>query len=203
MRHRRSHPLQRRTCRPVLDFDCGTSQGMTAYSRAISCAMRHALADKDRLLDNAKVFHRISLSASRLIRPLRLRPFSSLRAFLWHNDRTDAAPRPRHSLRAGAPLPSSGWNISPNCSRPAAGAAFTAKLDFLENIQEAKDRGRDLARLLTREASPDNPRVDLSWLGQPRVPLPQATRDRAALQPASRSRDSRRAGARVDRRAAG
>ena len=72
--------------------------------------------------------------------------------------------------RAGATSPSNGWNTSPSCSRPAAGAAFTAKSHFLENIQEAKIAVETWRRLSTREASSDNSAIDMSWLGHIRTP---------------------------------
>lgn len=51
---------------------------------------------------------------------------------------------------------------------------YHTELDFLDNIQEAKSAVQTWRGLLTREATPNNQPVDLSWLGvnpklQPRL----------------------------------
>jgi uncharacterized repeat protein (TIGR03809 family) len=48
---------------------------------------------------------------------------------------------------------------------------YHSELSFLENIQEAKSAVETWRKLATREASPDNSAVDLSWLNSPK-PLP-------------------------------
>ncbi len=48
---------------------------------------------------------------------------------------------------------------------------YHSERSFLENIQEAKTAVETWRSLATREASPDNSAVDLSWLNSPR-PLP-------------------------------
>ncbi|HEV7601998.1 MAG TPA: TIGR03809 family protein [Bradyrhizobium sp.] len=48
---------------------------------------------------------------------------------------------------------------------------YHSELSFLENIQEAKNAVETWRRLATREASPDNSAIDLSWLNSPK-PLP-------------------------------
>ncbi|HEY0328504.1 MAG TPA: TIGR03809 family protein [Rhodopseudomonas sp.] len=42
---------------------------------------------------------------------------------------------------------------------------YHSELDFLDNIQEAKSAVQTWRGLLTREATPNNQPVDLSWLG--------------------------------------
>jgi uncharacterized repeat protein (TIGR03809 family) len=48
---------------------------------------------------------------------------------------------------------------------------YHSELSFLENIQEAKNAVETWRGLATREASPDNSAIDLSWLNSPK-PLP-------------------------------
>ncbi|MEA2940067.1 MAG: hypothetical protein QOD09_596 [Bradyrhizobium sp.] len=48
---------------------------------------------------------------------------------------------------------------------------YHSELSFLENIQEAKSAVETWRRLATREASPDNSAVDISWLNSPK-PVP-------------------------------
>ena len=50
---------------------------------------------------------------------------------------------------------------------------FHSELAFLENIQEAKAAVEIWRDLLTREASRDNPAVDISWLGRAEATLPR------------------------------
>jgi uncharacterized repeat protein (TIGR03809 family) len=60
---------------------------------------------------------------------------------------------------------------------------FHSEIAFLENIREAKSAVEIWRDLSTREASPDNSAVDVSWLGHAGVtPLPhQAPRERLHL----------------------
>ena len=53
---------------------------------------------------------------------------------------------------------------------------FHSELAFLENIQEAKTAVETWRSLSTREASPDNSAVDMSWLGHTQAALPRAER---------------------------
>lgn len=53
---------------------------------------------------------------------------------------------------------------------------FHSELAFLENIQEAKTAVETWRSLSTREASPDNSAVDMSWLGHTQTALPRAER---------------------------
>jgi uncharacterized repeat protein (TIGR03809 family) len=48
---------------------------------------------------------------------------------------------------------------------------YHTELSFLENIQEAKSAVETWRRLATREATPDNSAVDISWLNSPK-PVP-------------------------------
>jgi len=48
---------------------------------------------------------------------------------------------------------------------------YHSELSFLENIQEAKNAVETWRRLATREASPDNIAIDISWLNSPK-PVP-------------------------------
>jgi uncharacterized repeat protein (TIGR03809 family) len=50
---------------------------------------------------------------------------------------------------------------------------YHTELAFLENIQEAKTAVVMWRALLTREASPDNAAVDMSWLDRSRAALPR------------------------------
>jgi uncharacterized repeat protein (TIGR03809 family) len=66
---------------------------------------------------------------------------------------------------------------------------FHSELAFLENIQEARTAVEFWRGLSTREASRDNPAVDISWLGRTKAALPcgETLRDRVhglQLQPA-------------------
>jgi|SRR5665213_682519 len=58
---------------------------------------------------------------------------------------------------------------------------FHSELTFLENIQEAKAAVEIWRDLSTREASPDNSAVDISWLGHARAAQARSTawRDQA------------------------
>lgn len=65
---------------------------------------------------------------------------------------------------------------------------FHTELAFLENIQEAKTAVETWRSLSTREASPDNSAVDMSWLGHTQTALPRVERlrdppDRLPLPP--------------------
>ena len=51
---------------------------------------------------------------------------------------------------------------------------FHSELAFLENIREAKSAVEIWRHLSTREASPDNNAVDLSWLARPNATLPRS-----------------------------
>ena len=53
---------------------------------------------------------------------------------------------------------------------------FHSELAFLENIQEAKAAVETWRSLSTREASPDNSAVDMSWLGHTQMALPRVER---------------------------
>jgi uncharacterized repeat protein (TIGR03809 family) len=53
---------------------------------------------------------------------------------------------------------------------------FHSELAFLENIQEAKTAVETWRSLATREASPDNSAVDMSWLGHTQAALPRVER---------------------------
>ena len=48
---------------------------------------------------------------------------------------------------------------------------YHTELSFLDNIQEAKRAVETWRRLATREASPDNSAIDISWLNSPK-PVP-------------------------------
>jgi uncharacterized repeat protein (TIGR03809 family) len=50
---------------------------------------------------------------------------------------------------------------------------FFSEQEFVENIREAKTAVETWRDLLTREATPDNRPIDLSWLGRPRTALPR------------------------------
>src|SRR4051812_33333722 len=58
---------------------------------------------------------------------------------------------------------------------------YHSERDFLENIQEAKSAVEIWRDLSTREASPDNSAVDMSWLGHRRTALPRAEKRRDRL----------------------
>jgi uncharacterized repeat protein (TIGR03809 family) len=53
---------------------------------------------------------------------------------------------------------------------------FHSELEFLENIQEAKTAVETWRSLASREASPNNSAIAISWLGRVRTGLPQADR---------------------------
>ena len=53
---------------------------------------------------------------------------------------------------------------------------FHSERAFLENIQEAKTAVETWRSLATREASPANSAIVISWLGRARMGLPQAGR---------------------------
>ncbi|MDP1585935.1 MAG: TIGR03809 family protein [Bradyrhizobium sp.] len=55
---------------------------------------------------------------------------------------------------------------------------FHSELAFLENIQEAKAAVETWRSLSTREASPDNSAVDMSWLGHTQTALARVERPR-------------------------
>lgn len=48
---------------------------------------------------------------------------------------------------------------------------FHSEVDFLDNLRDAKAAVEAWRMLASREATPDNKPVDLSWLGQPALPL--------------------------------
>jgi uncharacterized repeat protein (TIGR03809 family) len=48
---------------------------------------------------------------------------------------------------------------------------FHNEVDFLDNLRDAKAAVEAWRLLASREATPDNKPVDLSWLGQPALPL--------------------------------
>jgi uncharacterized repeat protein (TIGR03809 family) len=48
---------------------------------------------------------------------------------------------------------------------------FHSEVDFLDNLRDAKAAVEAWRLLASREATPDNKPVDLSWLGQPALPL--------------------------------
>ena len=50
---------------------------------------------------------------------------------------------------------------------------FHSELAFLENIREAKAAVETWRDLSTREASPDNTAIDMSWLGRTDATLPR------------------------------
>jgi uncharacterized repeat protein (TIGR03809 family) len=58
---------------------------------------------------------------------------------------------------------------------------YHSELAFLENIQEAKSAVEIWRDLSTREASPDNSAVDMSWLGHTQTALPRVGRRRDQL----------------------
>jgi uncharacterized repeat protein (TIGR03809 family) len=49
---------------------------------------------------------------------------------------------------------------------------FFSEQAFLENVREAKAAAEAWRELLSREASPDNRAIDMSWLGRTRSALP-------------------------------
>lgn len=58
---------------------------------------------------------------------------------------------------------------------------YHSEAAFLENIQEAKSAVEVWRDLSTREASPDNSAVDMSWLGRAKTALPRVDRRRDQL----------------------
>jgi hypothetical protein len=107
---------------PTTPYLCG-------FCRLLRAPSLHAL-------DNEKVFHRISLSHPTDSSPVASASVSLLRANLWHIPQTWHVAATL--LRAGAALPSNGWNISLNCSRLGAGAAFTPSANFLKTSRKPR-----------------------------------------------------------------
>jgi uncharacterized repeat protein (TIGR03809 family) len=61
---------------------------------------------------------------------------------------------------------------------------FHSEVAFLENIREAKSAVETWRDLSTREASPDNNAVDLSWLSRPNATPPRNRPHRPSSPPA-------------------
>jgi uncharacterized repeat protein (TIGR03809 family) len=123
------------------------------------------------LLDNAKVFHRISLSRLIDSSPLRLRPFFLLTGwFMTH--RLDVA-RGRDIVARWCALAEQRLEHLTELFETGRWRRYHSELAFLENIQEAKAAVEIWRDLSLREASRDNSAVDISWLGRSRATLPR------------------------------
>jgi uncharacterized repeat protein (TIGR03809 family) len=144
-----------------------------------------ALASSKRcVLDNAKVFHRISLSRPIDSSRLRLRPFFLLTGwFMTH--RADVA-RGRDIVARWCVLAEQRLEYLTELLETGRWRRFHSELAFLENIQEAKTAVETWRGLLMREASRDNSAVDISWLGRSSATLPRGEmlRDRVHRLPA-------------------
>ena len=122
-------------------------------------------------LDNAKVFHRISLSRLIDSSPLRLRPFLLLTGwFMTH--RVDVA-RGRDIVARWCALAEQRLEYLTELFETGRWRRFHSELAFLENIKEAKTAVDTWRDLLMREASLENSALDISWLGRSRATLPR------------------------------
>jgi uncharacterized repeat protein (TIGR03809 family) len=139
------------------------------------------------LLDNVKVFHRISLSRLIDSSRLRLRPFFSLTGwFMTHH--LDVA-RGRDIVARWCALAEQRLEYLTELFETGRWRRYHSELGFLENIQEAKTAVEIWRDLSTREASRDNSAVDISWLGRRPATLPHGETlsdrvDRLQSQPA-------------------
>ena len=127
-----------------------------------------------RLLDNRKVFHRISLSYGRLIRFVA----SRVRFPLTGNsmtDRTDVA-RGRDIVARWSALAEQRLDYLTELYETGRWRRYHSEHDFLENIREARGAVETWRGMLNAEATPDNRPIDLSWIGR-RSAVPLAKRD--------------------------
>lgn len=132
-----------------------------------------------RLLDNGKVFHRISLSHCKLIRFVASRVRSPLAGNLM-TDRTDVA-RARDIVARWSALAEQRLDYLTDLFETGRWRRYHGERDFLENIREAKAAVETWRGLLNSEATPDNRPVDLSWIGR-RSSVPPMKREVPAEQ---------------------
>ncbi len=124
-----------------------------------------------RSLDNAKVFHRISMSRQIDSFPLRPRPsFSSRAGFMTH--RLDVA-RGRDIVARWCALAEQRLEHLTELFETGRWRRYHTERAFLENIQEAKAAVELWRDLLVREESRDHSAIDISWLGRTRGTLPR------------------------------
>jgi uncharacterized repeat protein (TIGR03809 family) len=132
------------------------------------------------VLDNAKVFHRISLSHRVDSSRLRLRPFSLFTG--WFMTLHVDVARGRNVVARWCTLAEQRLEYLTDLFETGRWRRFHTERDFLENIQEAKAAVETWRALATREAALDNTSVDLSWLGRPRTTPPRGDRFRERVQ---------------------
>src|SRR6202022_4571873 len=126
------------------------------------------------VLDNAKVFHRISLSRPIDSSPLRPRQFFLLTGwFMTH--RADVA-HGRDIVARWCDLAEQRLEYLTELFETGRWRRFHTELAFLENIQEAKTAVEIWRDLSIREASRDNSAVDMSWLGRTMAAQPRGER---------------------------
>jgi uncharacterized repeat protein (TIGR03809 family) len=145
-------------------------RGLTVYRQGNPVFLRVSV-DEGRLvehsLDNAKVFHRISLSRPTDSFPLRPRPFSLPTGWLMTH-RVDVA-RGRDIVARWCALAEQRLDYLTELFETGRWRRFHSELAFLENIQEAKAAVEIWRDLLTYEASRDNCAVDIAWGGRTRT----------------------------------
>jgi uncharacterized repeat protein (TIGR03809 family) len=140
-------------------------------------------ARQARWLDIEKVFHRISLSRS--IDSVWLRLASVFLLTGWFmTQRLDVA-RGRDVLARWCNLAEQRLDYLTELFETGRWRRFHSEVAFLENIREAKSAVEIWRDLSTREASPDNSAVDVSWLGRAdvRPPRSHAQRERPSSPP--------------------
>jgi uncharacterized repeat protein (TIGR03809 family) len=119
------------------------------------------------LLDNAKVFHRISVRTG--VDSLRLASVFLLADFFMAQ-RPDLA-RAQEILDRWCALAEQRLDHLTELFESGRWRRYHSEVSFLENIQEAKSAVETWRRIATREASLDNSAVDISWLNSPK-PVP-------------------------------